>query len=1847
MTKIEQLVEDWKKKLLDLTKRNNLLNFRTSARGVLEIVFPAFDDLYSSLIDGDDLQFAKPSQAEEFNLFGEEEGGNLEFTIKSNSETLKEESVTLRGLRRRAKTIMEEQGINVLYVAFGLVKWKEMDNATKEFASPLILVPVTLSIKSVVDPYILSFNDDEITVNPTLRYKLEHDFNLILPEFDDSQGIETFLSDCERLFNERPDWRIERSAFLSVFSYLKINMYYDLSKNVETAGANAIIRAFVGDFSGLSENVEIMNSIGDLDYDKDIKPKEVFQVLDADTSQQAAIELAKRGASFVLQGPPGTGKSQTITNIIAESLAAGKTVLFVSEKEAALNVVKHRLEQTNLLDFCLPMHSHKANKKEIISELYRTAELGRERVREGTLILLEKLYESRLHLDQLSEELHRPIPPLNLSVFDVNGKIALSENTQHFIFSIDDIQNYSQRKLSDIQEKIDLLTANIQHFHGDRFSSLWNECSLPILTNEKRYAFRASITSELSNDIQGVIDSINLTLLGECSVSWKDLPQFVALFSHCSRGETMPVSWLTIPQERLESVCSKWLAAFEAIQIDRALVENTFTADVIGYNSSQLLAKIDALKTVIDHDTLYPLDNYSSPSYRKQVSTLLADSESIIAWVSDISQSLRTLFPLGLDIPNLKLSELRALTSVVLTLTDSPGLNSEWCSSIGIKQIDKLISDIEAKRKEEKTKREKVLLDFDKELFSVDAKSLLPKFRTEYASFLRFFKSEYKQDLNKLRGFSKKAKVSYKEAIRVLSDLKDLADIKSWYSDNTKLIQRFFGPNTNPDFLDLTAASALSQKAKEVVEFFRDSVPDPIKSRIGSKGIVTRETKEVIDYFKGTVPEPIKDRVDSGAFVSNEAKAIGVFLSTALESSVFIQSIPNLNKGGLNGTLQNASRIAQRIKECTAAVIKDWEELDVFAEQPLQSLEILDSLIKWQMFLGEFDGDASDLNQLFMTEMNGVHTDWESISHKLVWLNEFKQFINTLIPGYGKFCQEVMTSPEIRKKCETTGAKIETIVYRQSQTISKFDKWFREDHSIVSISLVQMKGIIDHYRENIDYLESWLAYRKVYRELQDMGLGDFLTRVVDNQDVDVEEYTRIFSKRFYSIWLDYAKGLLPCVSSISKIELDTLLNDFQSLDTKQFAIAQARIREILSEKLPDVNMVASANDQLGILKREYNKQRRQLPIRKLFNSIPDLVLRLKPCLMMSPLSVSLFLENPGYTFDVVIFDEASQVKPENAIGSIIRGKQVIVTGDSHQLPPTNFFQTTLSDDDLYDDEIEEDLALEESILDACARVLPDRYLEWHYRSRDEHLIAFSNKKIYDSRLTTFPSSIEKENDMGVEFVYVSDGVYERGGKKNNPIEAEKVTDLIFEHFRNHPRRSLGVIANSDSQARTIEDFVNRRRAQRPIYERFFSEELDEPFFVKSLESVQGDERDTIIFSIGYGKDANGRMFQNFGPINRDGGERRLNVAVTRAKFNLKLVSSIGADAIEVTESTKAGPKTLKAYIDYAQRGMPALTGEIEEGNGLQFDSPFEESVYYFLKEEGYNVTTQVGCAGYRIDMGVKDPENPGRYVLAIECDGATYHSSSYARERDRLRQQILENMGWRFYRIWSTEWIQATAQAKESLLRAINTAISTAPQAGVLFSSSGSVQTEETLTEIVEDVTDNVDISTALEFDKYVFADFSADVDLPAFEKLRKLITIESPVHYDYLARQLASFMGVSRASATVRKQLDSYLGCLSEEIERKSEFIYLKLVGSVYKMRYPTNRDITEICDEELEYAMLAVARKAVGITEDTLIDDTAHRIGFKHSKSRLKARLKTIFDALVAKEMLSVLPSGSIKVH
>src|SRR5215203_4290548 len=425
--------------------------------------------------------------------------------------------------------------------------------------------------------------------------------------------------------------------------------------------------------------------------------------------------------------------------------------------------------------------------------------------------------------------------------------------------------------------------------------------------------------------------------------------------------------------------------------------------------------------------------------------------------------------------------------------------------------------------------------------------------------------------------------------------------------------------------------------------------------------------------------------------------------------------------------------------------------------------------------------------------------------------------------------------------------------------------------------------------------------------------------------------------------------------------------------------------------------------------------------------------------MMSPLSIANFLEPNAVDFDLVVFDEASQVRPVEALGAIARGKQVVVVGDSKQLPPTSFFDRLVNTEEIDEENLTADL---ESVLGLfSAQGAPERMLRWHYRSRHESLITVSNHEFYEDRLVIFPSPDRGREDTGLVYHHLPNATYDRGGTRSNVGEAKRVAEAVMEHARNRPQMSLGVAAFSTAQMQAIEDQLEILRRADPSCEAFFTAHPFEPFFIKNLENVQGDERDAIFISVGYGRTPVGTLPMSFGPLNQDGGERRLNVLITRARRVCEVFTNLTADDIDLGRSGSRGVRALKTFLQYAKEGVL----DVPVATGREPDSPFEESVLSALQAAGYRVETQVGSAGFFIDLAVVDPERPGRYLLGVECDGATYHSARSARDRDRLRQEVLERLGWRIHRIWSTDWFRNPERELRRLVEAIEEAKIYAP----------------------------------------------------------------------------------------------------------------------------------------------------------------------------------------------------------
>jgi len=663
-----------------------------------------------------------------------------------------------------------------------------------------------------------------------------------------------------------------------------------------------------------------------------------------------------------------------------------------------------------------------------------------------------------------------------------------------------------------------------------------------------------------------------------------------------------------------------------------------------------------------------------------------------------------------------------------------------------------------------------------------------------------------------------------------------------------------------------------------------------------------------------------------------------------------------------------------------------------------------------------------------------------------------------------------------------------------------------------------------------------------------------------------------------------------------------------------------------------------------------------MPVRQLVRGLPTLLPKLKPCLLMSPLSVAQYLDAGHAQFDLVVFDEASQIPVWDAVGAIARGKQLAVVGDPKQLPPTNFFNKSTDSDGA--DSSEEQVEDLESILDECLGAGMNRLsLQWHYRSRHESLITFSNVNYYDSKLITFPSPVT--DDVAVRFERVH-GVYDRGASRTNRIEAEAVVVGIAKHYLNATKRllTIGVVTFNQPQQALIETLLDARRRTSATLDRAISANSHEPLFIKNLENVQGDERDVIFFSITFGPDAAGKTTMNFGPLNGEGGHRRLNVAISRAREAVVIYSSLMPEQIDLAKVRAAGARDLKHYLEFALKGPRALI-EQSSPTGLEPDSPFEVAVIRMLRDRGWTVHPQVGCSGYRIDIGVVDPRAPGRYLVGVECDGASYHSGATARDRDRLRQHVLEGLGWRIHRIWSTDWWMNAEGEIDSLttwLHALleeETTDATQPDASAIETEVSSDEPEAEWMPEQSATNAEADSFPAMPdtgpLRVYVPATLPSG-DPVQFHELRSAATLtqhlalavaaEGPVLETVLFRRVARAWGLERTGSRIVERLKNLI---PSDVQRTAEggnaFYWPKDVQPttwgdwrVCDHNEASCRHTDDVCLEELSGLALHVLKHAGASPRADIARAVCRLLGMGRTPAESEARVRAAVDRLVA---------------
>lgn len=768
--------------------------------------------------------------------------------------------------------------------------------------------------------------------------------------------------------------------------------------------------------------------------------------------------------------------------------------------------------------------------------------------------------------------------------------------------------------------------------------------------------------------------------------------------------------------------------------------------------------------------------------------------------------------------------------------------------------------------------------------------------------------------------------------------------------------------------------------------------------------------------------------------------------------------------------------------------------------------------------------------------------------------------------------------------------------------------------------------------------KTWTQYSSIMILLSDAGISELADQIGKRTLTGEEAATELRFARAEYLW-NRALNESPILKKLRDLDRHSLVNEYKDLEQSRF---KENVATILSKHLSQVPR--GALGEMKVIRGELARKRAHMALRKLFTKAPTALRRIKPILLMSPISVAQFLEPGLHEFDLLVIDEASQVRPQDALGAIARARQIVVVGDQKQLPPTSFFDRLLGDGEAGEDDDEEvDDLLEgaaklgelESVLSLCeARGLGSRMLEWHYRSRDPSLIQVSNREFYKDGLILPPSPLQNDPNFGLCFTKV-DGAYDRGGKRDNRIEGEAIVSRVSEHARETPKLSLGVVTFSSAQRNLITELLELARRKDTTLDSFLREGKAEDFFVKNIENVQGDERDVILVSVGYGPAVSGGPLTSmtFGPMNREGGERRLNVLFTRARLRCEIFASFEPSAMDTSRVSKEGPKILKRFLEFAQSGQ--LTDK--EITGDPADSPFEEDVADEIRSLGFIADNQVGSAGFRIDLGIRDPDFPGTYIMAVECDGATYHSALWARERDRLRQGVLEHLGWRFHRIWSTDWFYNRSREIDRLRSALEAA-RTASEAGVEVPGSNQFVTEvapETMPSEFE-VPDLI-LKKMPAYDRSeVFASYShephevrtgvlADIAL-------KIVETEGPIHEGEAARRMASAFGKEQAGSRIKKLTVKALRQArqnSAHLRDQDGFWF-----TVEQRNTPPVRDRSEEDGSVLKAANISLleigaaldlAREEnAGGDDDDLIRTVAKLFGFKRVGPDLRSRIQ-----------------------
>ena len=1560
MALIHTKLDSARQELLDLGLRNTLINYRPLKSRGIEIIDELPQEIFRILVqEGRKMSFlsmpeemAERAEGQEgfVELFTQPEEDESDVSARHLDNKL-QTPYTSAKLQRRllntyyaARTFIEEQGVNVLYIALGMLEWYESPSSDVKRRAPLILIPAELSRTSVQAMFRVRYTEDDIGDNLSLIAKLRSEFDIALPlissleEFD----VSSYFDDIEETISNYSRWTVDRGvAALGFFSFGKFLMYNDLDvtqwPEEVSPSKHRVIQAL------LDEGFETPDARLDKDahLDSHLNPEEVYHVMDADGSQTLAMLDVKQGHNLVIQGPPGTGKSQTITNLIAEAIGQRKTVLFVSEKMAALEVVKRRLDNIHMGDACLKLHSHNTRKNSVLKELERTLRLGEPKLEEFEQDL-SVLLNTRKHLNAYCEAVNTTIGESGVSPYHAYGRLV-------------------------------------------RLQQLWDSTEPPI------------------------VDTASMRM------------------------------WTAEAFKRREEIAERLQA---------------------------LLAKMG---TPSNHPFWGSRRKVFLPTEKPQI--LRAVQEALEA--------------------------IKHLREAAASLSDQ----------LGLKQ---------------------------------------PADRTD-------------------------ADVICRAARRAMEspNLKGIQlDTRTWRE-------------RKDDLFTLLQAGSRFEKLHEV-------------------------------YDSLLIPEAWDQNVlELRQHLVNYGEKWWRFLVGDFRRA----------KNKLAGLCQHP--LPKAASERTA---------------------IADAIIEAHRLKADIAKRASFGKELFGAQWQEEESDWDVLQQITQWMQEL--YANIEIGEIPKGILAFLSGDTDPNALEPAVSKVEGYLAEQAKKIQniidclEFDSNIRfgEDSLLLLQSFEIQAEILQTCSEQIDRLQEIVAYNHQTVAMIQEQLSPILN-LAANWPYAYKHLTDALRFNWFNGLVERAMQERPVLAQFDGATHEQVLTKFRQLDGLSLKYNRARLALAHWKALPRQGIAG----QMGVLRREFEKKRRHLPIRQLMQQAGHAIQAIKPVFMMSPMSIATYLPPSSVTFELVIFDEASQVKPVDAFGAILRGRQTVVVGDSKQLPPTSFFDSLIE----AEEEADTSTADMESILGLFnAKGASERMLCWHYRSRHESLITVSNQEFYNNRLVIFPSPDADRIELGVVYHNLPHTYYDRGGSRDNKGEAQAVAKSVMDHARNHPDWTLGVATFSKAQMEAVQNQLELLRRQDPTCEEFFNGHQEEPFFVKNLENVQGDERDVIYISIGYGRDANGYLTMNFGPLNQDGGERRLNVLITRARYRCEVFTNLRADDIDLNRTNSQGVQALKRYLQYAATGELALA----VATGEKADSPFEEAVADALREQGCRVIHQVGTAGFRIDLAIVDDEHPGHYLLGIECDGATYHSARSARDRDRIRQSVLEGLGWQIHRIWSTDWFRNPKRELKKVMAAIEYAKARAgtpaasPERIIENSPPNLFEREELAQAMPEQTLASVYQVANLELETR-FSGYSLhEIPTPIIaEWIQRVVEIESPVHLEEAARRIMASFGVNRMGRRIYEAMKQAAFYASRKgwIRRDEDFLFSpkqeKITVRDRSGLDNISRKINLIASAEIEAAIKEIVAKSYGISPEDISLEVCRLFGFAQTSENMRQRIQTVLNTMISNEQLT----------